>query len=148
MLQHIASYLFEKPTLLGSRDSRIHKNINSSKQQDNKSFETEPLAATSSRLVVGSTQRWASSWRKVEKIYCWIDFNAPYHGQRSEIPNYRENSPRISTSDTICSNGTRKESTKYTGDEIAGIVVTHKSNLMPIRKDNKQAAVDAASMRR
>ena len=38
--------------------------------------------------------------------------------------------------------------TKYTGDEIAGIVVTHKSNLMPIRKDNKQAAVDAASMRR
>lgn len=67
---------------------------------------------------------------------------------RPEIPNYRENSPRISTSDTICSNGTRKESTKYTGDEIAGIVVTHKSNLMPIRKDNKQAAVDAASMRR
>lgn len=67
---------------------------------------------------------------------------------RSEIPNYRENSPRISTSDTICSNGTRKESAKYTGNEIAGIVVTHKSNLMPIRKDNKQAAVDAASMRR
>jgi hypothetical protein len=27
-------------------------------------------------------------------------------------------------------------------------VVTHKSNLMPIRKDNKQAAIDAANMRR
>ena len=26
----------------------------------------------------------------LEKIYCWIDFNAPYHGQRSEIPNYNE----------------------------------------------------------
>ena len=37
---------------------------------------------------------------------------------------------------------------KYTGNEIAGIVVTHKSNLMPVRKDNKQAAVDAANMRR
>jgi len=27
-------------------------------------------------------------------------------------------------------------------------VVTHKSNLMPVRKDNKQAFVDAAQMRR
>jgi formylglycine-generating enzyme required for sulfatase activity len=26
----------------------------------------------------------------LEKLYCWIDFNAPYHGQRSEIPNYNE----------------------------------------------------------
>lgn len=26
----------------------------------------------------------------LEKIYCWIDFNAPYHGQRAEIPNYHE----------------------------------------------------------
>ena len=24
----------------------------------------------------------------LEKLYCWIDFNAPYHGQRSEIPNF------------------------------------------------------------
>tara|TARA_R100001509_G_scaffold68674_1_gene38052 strand:- start:7 stop:354 length:348 start_codon:yes stop_codon:yes gene_type:complete len=55
--------------------------------------------------------------------------------------------PRV-TSDNICSNGTKKDAVKYTGNEIAGIVVTHKSNLMPVRKDNKQAAVDAASMRR
>ena len=55
--------------------------------------------------------------------------------------------PRV-TSDKICSNGAKKEAVKYTGNEIAGIVVTHKSNLMPVRKDNKQAAVDAANMRR
>ena len=54
----------------------------------------------------------------------------------------------IKTSDKICDNGSIKESVKYTGNEIAGIVVTHKSNLMPIRKDNKQAAIDAANMRR
>jgi len=54
----------------------------------------------------------------------------------------------IKTSDKICDNGSIKESVKYTGTEIAGIVVTHKSNLMPIRKDNKQAAIDAANMRR
>ena len=49
---------------------------------------------------------------------------------------------------SMSSNGTKKEAVKYTGNEIAGIVVTHKSNLMPVRKDNKQAAVDAANMRR
>ena len=55
---------------------------------------------------------------------------------------------KVKTSDKICGNGSIKETPKYTGDEIAGIVVTHKSNLMPVRKDNKQAAIDAAQMRR
>ena len=59
-----------------------------------------------------------------------------------------QSSNMVKTSDTICPNGSAKEQTKYTGNEIAGIVVTHKSNLMPIRKDNKKAAVDAAQMRR
>ena len=54
----------------------------------------------------------------------------------------------VKTSDVVAGNGTAKEQNKYTGNEIAGIVVTHKSNLMPIRKDNKTAAVDAAQMRR
>lgn len=67
---------------------------------------------------------------------------------RYDLPNYKTSSDLPPTSDTICSNGTVKETNKYTGNEIAGIVVTHKSNLMPIRKDNKQAAIDAASMRR
>ena len=54
----------------------------------------------------------------------------------------------VKTSDKICDNGSIKNTPKYTGNEIAGIVVTHKHNLMPIRKDNKQAAIDAANMRR
>ena len=66
---------------------------------------------------------------------------------RYEIPNYKSTS-MIKTSDTICSNGLKKDTVQYTGNEIAGIVVTHKSNLMPIRKDNMQAAKDAAQMRR
>lgn len=52
-------------------------------------------------------------------------------------------------SNVICSNGVKKETPQLTADSgIVGIVTTHKSNLMPIRKDNKQAAVDAANMRR
>lgn len=56
--------------------------------------------------------------------------------------------PNVKTSDSIPANGSSKKQNKYTGNEIAGIVTTHKSNLMPVRKDNKQAAKDAASMRR
>jgi hypothetical protein len=65
---------------------------------------------------------------------------------RYEIPDYKTG-PRV-TSDKVAGNGAKKESMRYTGDEIMGIVDTHKSNAMPIRKDNKQAAVDAAQMRR
>lgn len=62
-----------------------------------------------------------------------------------DIPDYK--TERV-TSDRIAGNGFAKKPVKYTGNEIAGIVVTHKSNLMPVRKDNKQAAIDAANMRR
>lgn len=64
-------------------------------------------------------------------------------------PNLREGLENpVKLSNRVCSSGVAKETPKYTGDEISGIVVTHKSNLMPIRKDNKTAAKDAASMRR
>jgi hypothetical protein len=65
---------------------------------------------------------------------------------RYEMPDYNTG-PRM-TSDKIAGNGTKKDAVQYTGNEIAGIVVTHKSNLMPVRKDNKKAFVDAAQMRR
>ena len=64
------------------------------------------------------------------------------------IPDYRVKSNLPKTSDVVCANGSKGNRPRYTGDEILGIVTTHKSNLMPIRKDNKQAAIDAASMRR
>ena len=64
----------------------------------------------------------------------------------NSIPDYNTG-PRM-TSDKVAGHGVAKERKIYTGNEIAGIVVTHKSNLMPIRKDNKQAAIDAANMRR
>ena len=76
-------------------------------------------------------------------------------GVTNKKSNYRAPMPDLTvdrvlppTSDKICSNGTKQDAVKYTGNEIAGIVVTHKSNLMPVRKDNKQAAVDAAQKRR
>jgi hypothetical protein len=64
-----------------------------------------------------------------------------------EIPDYRTDNFRV-TSNVIPGNSAKSASKTYSGDQIAGIVVTHKSNLMPIRKDNPQAAIDAAQMRR
>lgn len=69
-------------------------------------------------------------------------------GQRvglNDIPDYTVE--RV-TSDKIPAHGPAKEQSTYTGNEIAGIVTTHKSNLMPVRRDNKNAAKDAAAMRR
>lgn len=65
---------------------------------------------------------------------------------RYNIPDYATG-PRM-TSDHIAGNGTKKDAQKYTGNEIMGIATMHKSNMVPIRKDNKSAAVDAAQMRR
>lgn len=64
-----------------------------------------------------------------------------------EIPDYSTNNYRI-TSNAIPGNGSKKEQNVYSGNEIAGITVMHKSNLVPIRRDNPQAAIDAAQMRR
>lgn len=64
----------------------------------------------------------------------------------NSIPSY-DTGPRV-TSDSIPGNGTKKDAVKYTGDELMGIATMHKSNMVPIRKDNKTAAVDAAQMRR
>jgi hypothetical protein len=66
----------------------------------------------------------------------------------NSIPDYRADSRALPTSDLVAGVAPAKERKQYTGDEIAGIVTTHKSNLMPVRKDNKKAIVDAAQMRR
>lgn len=66
---------------------------------------------------------------------------------KNEIPSYRTDN-YTHTSNKIPAAGPRKYQPKYTGDQLMGIAETHKSNAVPIRKDNKQAAVDAANMRR
>ena len=62
-----------------------------------------------------------------------------------DIPDY--SSERV-TSDSIPAHGPAKERVQYTGDEIMGITLNHKSNYEPVRRDNKKAAVDSAQMRR
>jgi len=65
-----------------------------------------------------------------------------------EIPNYRDGISRGVTSDTVCAHGPKKPNNIYTGNELLGIGVMHKSNAVPIRKDSPEAAIDIAQMRR
>lgn len=65
----------------------------------------------------------------------------------NEIPDYKieSNLPKMSN---VVGIGQKKKSSIYTGDELLGIATMHKSNAVPIRKDNKQAAIEVSSMRR
>jgi len=62
-------------------------------------------------------------------------------------PDYSARVETVPTSDLITQvEGKRKENV-YTGDEIAGIGLLHKSNLVPVRKDSNDAK-EIARMRR
>lgn len=69
-------------------------------------------------------------------------------GKRVGIHNIPDYSTQRVTSDVIPDNGHSKEKNRYTGNEIMGITLNHKSNYEPVRRDNKKAAVDSAQMRR
>ncbi len=64
-----------------------------------------------------------------------------------DIPDYRQHKNTIPTAGRMIGNGSKKESTSYTGTEIAGIATMHKSNAVPVRKDSNDA-IDIANMRR
>lgn len=87
--------------------------------------------------------------KRMELFLLKVGYTGKYKGMTvNEIPDYRVKSNLPKTSDLIPGRTPKKAENVYSGDEIMGIVTTHKSNLMPIRKDNKQAAIDAAQMRR
>lgn len=64
-----------------------------------------------------------------------------------DIPDYSTEKSSVPLSNSI-GNGHAKAKNEYTGNEISGIVLNHKSNYQPVRRDNPQAAIDAARMRR
>lgn len=72
------------------------------------------------------------------------------HGRRigiHAVPDLRAGlSDMPPTSDTICSNGNRRESVKYTGTLVKGIATMHKSNAVPITSGEQ--AIEISSMRR
>jgi len=64
----------------------------------------------------------------------------------ADLPDYTV-AETLPTSDLIMKVEGKRKANQYTGDELAGIGTLHKSNMVPIRKDSKDA-VDIAHMRR
>ena len=67
---------------------------------------------------------------------------------RAQETKTEEKPSNISYSNAIPGNGSKKETIRYTGDEIMGVALMHKQAYEPIRKDNKEAAVQSSQMRR
>jgi hypothetical protein len=64
-----------------------------------------------------------------------------------ELPDYSTRQVTAPTSDRIAPVAGKRKENVYTGDEIAGIGLLHKSNLVPVRKDSNDAK-EIARMRR
>lgn len=64
-----------------------------------------------------------------------------------DMPDYSARQDTVPTSDVIMATATKKQENTYTGNEIAGIGLLHKSNLVPVRKDSNDAK-EIARMRR
>jgi len=64
-----------------------------------------------------------------------------------DMPDYSARQETVPTSDVIMATATKKQENTYTGNEIAGIGLLHKSNLVPVRKDSNDAK-EIARMRR
>ena len=82
---------------------------------------------------------------KTQKLLEKLGYNRN-HNFRYDMPNYRVSRSNVKTSDNV-GNGFKNMVKQYTGDELAGIGVLHKSNMVPIRKDSNDAK-EIARMRR
>lgn len=101
------------------------------------------------RRTKKKTKSLLEAERQMELLLKKVGYTGKYKGKTPhDIPVYRSDPNASRTSDTVPAKAPKKQQQVYTGNEIAGIVVTHKSNLVPVRKDNKQAIIDVAQMRR
>ena len=63
------------------------------------------------------------------------------------IPDYTEHQGTAGCSNNIIGSTAKKQENVYTGNELAGIGMLHKSNMVPVRKDSNDAK-EIARMRR
>jgi hypothetical protein len=97
--------------------------------------------------ILTKTQRIAEARRELNATLARVGYKG---GKRSggKLVIAAAKPAAVPTSDTIPGNGVAKDRKVYTGNEIAGIATMHKSNAVPVRKDNKQAMIDISNMRR
>ena len=63
------------------------------------------------------------------------------------VPDYKQHQGTVACSNNIIGSTAKKQQNQYTGDQLAGIGMLHKSNMVPVRKDSNDAK-EIARMRR
>ena len=90
-------------------------------------------------------QRIEEEKRKTEALLRKVGYKGG-SSYRAPFPNYKVESNLPECSNTVTYVPHSKKKNIYTGTEIIGIAVMHKSNAVPIR--NKKSAEEVAKMRR
>ena len=86
--------------------------------------------------------------QQMELLLKRVGYTGKYSGKIvNEIQNYKVENP-IPTSDIVPGAMKPKDRLVYDGSELLGITLNHKSGYEPVRKDNRQAAIDSSQMRR
>jgi len=65
----------------------------------------------------------------------------------NSVPDYKSHQGTVTCSNNIKGSTAKKHENFYTGDELVGIGMLHKSNMVPVRKDSNDAK-EIARMRR
>jgi hypothetical protein len=100
------------------------------------------------RKIITKAERKAAQEKEMQRFLKRMGYGGSGPAESiHEIPCYKVKSV-YKTSDQIPGNGPKFQHNIYSGDQLIGISQLHKSNAVPIRKDNKQAVIDAAQMRR
>lgn len=69
--------------------------------------------------------------------------------ESAPLPKYKTFDRSIPSLNSNMGTTDRKEVPVYSGErELLGVAVMHKSNLVPVFKDNKEVAIEVAKMRR
>ena len=63
------------------------------------------------------------------------------------IPDYKQHQGTYTLGNNLVGSTAKRKENVYTGDELAGIGMLHKSNMVPVRKDSNDAK-EIARMRR
>lgn len=82
----------------------------------------------------------------------WLNSQITSKGGKKHVnpmPDYRTDSPNYPSLNTLEGNTARKAEMTYCGERtLLGIATMHKSNMVPVFAENKQVAVEIATMRR
>ena len=92
------------------------------------------------------SKRLLEAEEAMNKLLKRVGYTGKYKGiSVNEIPSYKIET-KYKTSDMICASAPKQAKPAYSGEELIGIAVSHKSNLLPI--SSKEDAIAVSSMRR